>query len=114
MIIGIPVTGNIPSGPGEAEEVVLLDSETGREIERYENPALTATSGRGIAMIRSLMERKVEVIVVDGIGEHAFQVARRNLKVLGGQGLTLDQIVQSVQKGTLTELAEPNHGMHSN
>ncbi|MCL4336812.1 MAG: hypothetical protein M1129_00715 [Candidatus Thermoplasmatota archaeon] len=113
MIIGIPVTGNMPSGPGEAQEVVLFDTSTGLEIDRYENPALTATSGRGIAMIRSLLERRVEAMVVSGIGQHAFEVARRTLKVLNGEGLTLEQIVQEARKGALHEITEPNHGMHS-
>ncbi len=113
MIIGIPVSGNMPSGPGEAREVVLFDTSSGKELDRYENPALTATSGKGIAMIRSLLERKVEAMVVSGIGQHAFEVARRTLKVLNGEGLTLDQIVQGAGKGTLHELTEPTHGMHS-
>ena len=113
MIIGIPVTGNMPSGPGEAQEVVVYDTSTGKELDRYENPALTATSGKGIAMIRSLLERKVEAMVVSGIGQHAFEVARRTLKVLNGEGLTLDQIVQGAGRGTLHELHEPTHGMHS-
>ncbi len=109
MIIAVPVSGNQPSGPGEAEEVLIFDTLAGKEIERYENPALTATSGRGIAMIRSILERKAEALVVSGIGQHAFDVARRNLKVLNGAGLTLEQIIQGATKGTLSELSAPNH-----
>jgi predicted Fe-Mo cluster-binding NifX family protein len=104
---------NMLSGPGEAQEVLVFDTSTGRELDRYENPAPTATSGRGIAMIRSLLERKAEAIVVSGIGQHAFEVARRTLKVLNGEGLTLGQIVQEAAKGTLPELTEPSHSMHS-
>ncbi len=109
MIIAVPVNGNQPSGPGEALEVVLIDTASGMEVERYQNPALTATSGRGIAMIRSVMERKADALVVEGIGQHAFEVARRNLKVFNGAGLTLEQIVQGVAKGTLHELGAPSH-----
>lgn len=112
MIIGVPVTGNKPSGPGEAEEVVLLDTASGKEVERYQNPALTATSGRGIAMIRSLLERKVEAMVVAGIGEHAFEVARRTLRVMSGEGLTLEEIMQKARDGSLHDLTGPNHGEH--
>lgn len=109
MIIAVPVTGNQPSGPGEAMEVVLYDTSTGMEVERYQNPALTATSGRGIAMIRSVMERKADALVVGGIGQHAFEVARRNIRVLNGAGLTLEQIIHSAANGSLHELSAPNH-----
>ncbi len=109
MIIAVPVSGNQPSGPGEAKEVLIFDTASGKEIERYENPALTATSGRGIAMVRSVMERKAEALVVGGIGQHSYEVARRNLKVLNGAGLTLEQIVQKASDGSLQELTGPNH-----
>lgn len=109
MIIAVPVTGNQPSGPGEAMEVVLFDTDSRREIERYENPALTASSGRGIAMIRSVMERKADALVVGGIGQHAFEVARRNIRVLNGAGMSLEEILNGASSGTLAELSAPNH-----
>lgn len=113
MIIAVPVTDNMPSGPGEAMEIVIIDTDSSQERERYENPALTAVSGRGIAMLRSAMERNVEALVVGGIGQHAFEVARRNMKIFDGKGLTLDELSEKIKNGELKELTSFNHSHHS-
>lgn len=114
MKIGIPVTGDRASGPGEAMEVVIVDTSTGQELERYENPALTATSARGIMMVRSVVDRGAEALVVGGIGQHALDYARQKLKVMGAVDMTVPEIVRALNSGKLVELHHPNHeGHHS-
>lgn len=112
MKIAVPVTGNEPSGPGEAEEVVIIETSTGEVVERYPNPALTATSARGITMLMSAIERNAEVLVVAGIGQHAIDFARTRIRILGGAGLTIDEIVKAAKNGQLKELTEANHMGH--
>lgn len=112
MIIAIPVTGTHASGPGEAQQIVLIDTSEGKEIERYENPALTAMSGRGIAMLNSVIQRKVDALVVGGIGEHAMSYAKGRVKVLNGSGLTLQEITEKASKNSLPEMTEANHSGH--
>lgn len=112
MIIAVPVTGNQPSGPGEAEEIVVFDAENGTEIERYANPALTATSARGIAMLRSVMDRKVDALVVSGIGEHAMNYAKGRLSILSGAGLSLEEVLKQASENSLKEMTEATHMGH--
>lgn len=112
MIIAVPVKGNITSGPGEASEIAIVDTSKGKVIERYPNPALTATSGRGIAMVRSALDRKAEALVVGGIGEHALSFAMRYLKVFNGSGVTLDELTGENGLENLPELLQATHGGH--
>ncbi len=113
MIIAVPVRGNITSGPGEAEEIAIIDTREGKVIERYENPALTATSARGVVMVRSALERNSEGLVVGGIGEHALTYAASRMKVYDGSGLTLDDLTKPSIEKSLKELLQATHtGSH--
>lgn len=112
MIIAVPVKENMTSGPGEAEEIAIIDTTQGRVTERYQNPALTATSARGISMVQSALERKADALVVGGIGEHALSYAMKHLKVYNGSGVTLDELSKESDLENLTELLQATHGGH--
>ena len=113
MILAVPVKGNITSGPGEAEEIAIVDTAVGKVSDRYPNPALTATSARGIAMVRSALDRRAEGLVVGGIGEHALTYAMGRMKVYNGSGLTLDDLTKPSSENNLTELLQATHtGSH--
>lgn len=112
MILAVPVKGNMASGPGEADEIAIVDTDEGKITERYSNPALTAVSGRGIAMIRSAIERKADALVVGGIGEHALTYAKGRMKVYNGSGISLDDLVRQSSEKDLDELLEPTHTGH--
>ncbi len=113
MILAVPVKGNMTSGPGEAEEIAIVDTAEGKVTERYSNPALTATSARGIVMVRSAIDRKAEGLVVGGIGEHALSYAISRMKVYNGSGLTLDDLAKPSSEKSLTELLQATHtGSH--
>lgn len=113
MLIAIPVTGDNISGPGEASEILILDSDDGYSVkERYENPALTASSARGISMIQSAAARNASVMVVAHIGAHAFGFIQGRMKIYSGLGMNVQEAVSRLKKGELTELTEemPGHG----
>ncbi len=112
MIVAVPVKGNMTSGPGEAEEIAIVDTNLGRVTERYPNPALTAASARGIAMVRSAIDRKAEALVVGGIGEHALSYAMKHLKVFNGSGVALDEISGEPGIDNLPQLLQATHGGH--
>lgn len=114
MKIAIPVMHGLVGGPGESEEIIILDSENGySRVETYENPALTAVSARGISMLKSVLDRDVEVLVVGHIGEHAFSYARNRLKLYSATGMHVEEAIEEFKSGKLHELNEPHHGSHS-
>ncbi|MHB1708145.1 MAG: NifB/NifX family molybdenum-iron cluster-binding protein [Thermoplasmataceae archaeon] len=98
------------SGPGEGLEVRIYD--TGKEtklLDTYENPALKATSARGIWMLRSAMDRGAEAMIVSGAGAHAFTFAKGKLKIYLGAGLSVAEAISSFMNGKLSELTAPTH-----
>ncbi len=113
MLIAIPVSGNQISGPGEAKEILIMDSENNYSIiERYENPALTATSAPGLRMIQSLIERKVLALIVAHIGAHAFELAHKKLSIYNSDGQSIDAAVSAYRSGRLQEATAELPGHH--
>ena len=113
MLIAVPVSNNVVSGPGEAEEILILDSEKGYSIaERFANPALEPGASPGIRMIRSIIERKVSVLLVGHIGMHAFSYARNRLSIYPCTGMRWEDAVNAYRSGMLRELENPLPGDH--
>lgn len=110
MRIAVPVTEGIVDGPGEGEEVFIFETGSNPELlEKYPNPALTATSARGIWMLRSAMDRDVDTMIVSGIGQHAFTAVKGSIKFYHADGVAVDDAVKMMVDGKLKELTEPNH-----
>ena len=107
MIIAIPVTDEKVSGPGEAEEILLLDTERNYSVtERFENPALTALNARGIRMLQSVISKNATSIIVAHIGSHAFKFVNGKVRIYTAAGLSVAEAVSKFQAGTLSELKE--------
>ena len=68
--VGIPVNGSNVSGPGEGTEIHIFEVENTKYklVESYENPAIKATSTRGIHMLKSVLSKNVNAIIVSEIG----------------------------------------------
>lgn len=113
MRFAIAATGDKISGPGEATEIIIYNLEKNASLEEiYENPALTATSARGISMLKSVIDKGVEALVISGIGEHAFNYASGRLNLLNGRGMTTDEAVQKISKDGMKPIKSATHGMH--
>lgn len=114
MKFAVAVTSGTVSGPGEAMEIRVYDTESqSNPVEIYENPALTATTARGISMLKSVIDRGVTRLVISGIGDHAMQYAKGRLELLGAPGMTVDQVLELVDKGELGEITgATHHGSH--
>ncbi len=112
MKFAIAATGDKVSGPGEATEILVYSLEdTSELLEIYENPAHKATSARGIAMLRSVLDRGVEKLVISGIGEHAFKYASGKVVLLNGRGMSTDQILRAMSEGTLKPINGSTHSL---
>jgi len=110
MKIAIPVTDNMVSGPGEGLELRIYDTEKEiKLLDTYENPALTATSARGIWMLRSAIDRGAGAIILSGAGAPAFTFTKGKLKIYLGAGLSVDDALSSFRDGKLSELTTPTH-----
>ncbi len=113
MRIAIPATREMVSGPGEADEVVIYESEPVPAIvERFVNPALTAISAPGIQMLRSAIERKSKALIVAEIGPHAFDYARGRIDLYNGSGLSAEEAVKKLISGNLQKMSEASHPLH--
>lgn len=113
MKFAIAASGDRVSGPGEATEIIIYTLDQNANLDEiYENPALTATSARGISMLKSVIDRGVETLIISGIGEHAFSYASGRVKLLNGRGMSTDQAVMEMSNGGLKPLRSATHGMH--
>lgn len=111
MKIAIPVEHGLIGGPGESSEILILDSDSDNAIvEKYENPALTASSARGISMINSVLDRGAEVLILGHIGQHAFSYAASRLKIYSATDMDVETAIREFKEGRLQILKEALHG----
>jgi len=110
MRFAIAVSGIKVSGPGEAGEILVYDmDESSKLLESYENPALTVMTARGIAMIKSVIDKGVEKLVISGIGDHAFEYAAGRIELLNGHGMSRDEVLAKILKGELEQVKVASH-----
>lgn len=109
MKLAIAVEKGMVSGPGEAEEIRIYDTENSQQLESYPNPALTANSARGILMLKSIVDRGVTSVIVSGIGAHAFSYTTGRIKLFKGEGLSVEEALKSFINGNMTELSVATH-----
>lgn len=110
MKFAIAVTGDRVSGPGEAEEILVYElGKSATLIESYDNPALKAISARGISMIKSVVDKGVEKLIISGIGDHALQYAKGKVELLSGKGLSKDLVISGIMKNSLPGIGKATH-----
>jgi predicted Fe-Mo cluster-binding NifX family protein len=110
MKIALPETDGIVSGPGEAKIIRIYETEPSISLlEQYENPALTAPSARGIWMLRSALDRGASIIIVSGIGSHAFDFLEGKGDLYIAAGMGIEEAVENFKSGKLPKLEHPNH-----
>lgn len=110
MKVAVAVTGNRVSGPGEALEIAVYSAEDEPVLlERYQNPASTATTARGIVMLQSVVSRGIEKLIISGLGGHAMQYASGRLELLNGAGMTLESALQNFKEDGLAKIEEATH-----
>ncbi|WP_054853806.1 NifB/NifX family molybdenum-iron cluster-binding protein [Vulcanisaeta distributa] len=115
MRIAISVSNGFVSGPGEGDEVWIVevrDNGTYEVIERYENPAKYAQQVRGIFMLRSILERGVDTVILSEIGPPGYRWAvGKGIKIYIFEG-HVDDAIKAFINGELTEAQGPTHEEH--
>ena len=114
MKIAISVSGGYVSGPGEGDEVWIVDVHGSSYdiVERFENPAKYATRARGIYMLRSAMERDANAVILSEIGPPGFRWAvQEGISVFIFNGKVEDAIKAFIN-GELSKAVGPTHDEH--
>ncbi|AWR96394.1 diguanylate cyclase [Acidianus sulfidivorans JP7] len=114
MKVAIPVTNGIVDGPGEGEEVHIYEISDNKInlVEKYENPALKATAARGAHMLKSVLDRGVNAVIVAEIGPPGVRLLRGKVKIYLGEGMREEEALEKLIKGELKETDKPTHGEH--
>ncbi|MCL5793474.1 MAG: hypothetical protein M1138_01385, partial [Candidatus Thermoplasmatota archaeon] len=87
MKVAVVETNLIVEGPGEGQTVQIYETDPApRVVEEYQNPALTATTTRGIWMLKSAMEKGATAIVVAEAGSPAFNFTKGKAVLYSGAG----------------------------
>ncbi len=115
MKIAISVSNGYVAGPGEGDEVWIVDAKADGSyevIDRYENPARYAQQVRGVFMLRSVLERGVNTVILSEIGPPGYRWAVANgIKVYIFNGSVGDAI-RAFINGKLQEASGPTHAEH--
>lgn len=109
MKLAIAVDRGMISGPGEAEEIRIYNTDNNELVESYTNPALTAKSAKGIMMLKSIVDRGVTSVIVSGVGAHAFTYTNGRIKLYLGEGLKVEEGLSNFINGKLNELTVATH-----
>lgn len=109
MIIGIPSTGKALSSSfaqnfGRCPFFIIYDTDTQEIKMSYANDAQSAAGGAGIQASQSLINNKVEVVIVPQVGPNAWNVLKgANVRIFSGiRGSVQDNII-AFETGELTE-----------
>jgi len=114
MKVAIPVTNGKVDGPGEGLEVYIYEIKDGeaRLIEKYENPALRATTSRGIHMLKSALDRGINAVIVAEIGPPGVRLLKGKVKIYLAEGLDVKEALDKLIRGELMETDRPTHEQH--
>lgn len=103
MKIAISVSDGLVSGPGEGDEVWIVDIKDDGSYEvvkRYENPAKYAQQVRGIFMLRSVLDHGVNTVILSEIGPPGYRWAiEKGIKIYVFEGRVEDAIKAFIEVG---------------
>ncbi|MGC8949042.1 MAG: NifB/NifX family molybdenum-iron cluster-binding protein [Thermoprotei archaeon] len=114
MKVAVPVTNGYVSGPGEGLEVHVYEIEGNiiKFLEKYANPASKAITAKGIYMIRSILERNVNAIIVTEIGQHGFKMLSGKVTVYLAPQIRVEDALSKLIKNELQMIDKPIHEHH--
>lgn len=110
MKVAVVETNLIIEGPGEGQTVQIYETEPALKlVEEYQNPALKATTTRGIWMLKSVMEKGATAIVVAEAGSPAFNFTKGKAVLYSGAGMKVDAAIKALVDGKLPKMDGPTH-----
>lgn len=98
---------------GRCQCLVLVNQENG-QCEYIPNPGVGSSGGAGIQTAQSLVDRRVETVLVGHIGPKAMAVFQRaGIKVFGDITGTVQESIELYRQGKLPQLNEANSVAHA-
>lgn len=109
--VGIPVNGSNVSGPGEGTEIHIFEVENTKYklVESYENPAIKATSTRGIHMLKSVLSKNVNAIIVSEIGAPGVNFLKNKIKIYYANNMNENEAMEFYINSKLEEITIATH-----
>ncbi|MCY0860143.1 MAG: diguanylate cyclase [Sulfolobaceae archaeon] len=110
MKVAIASTNGMVSGPGEAEEVHIyeINGSDIKLLDSYENPAKYKEYARGVYMLRSVMDKEVDAVVLSEIGGPGFRYVAGKIKVYIFEG-SENEALKKLMNNELVEAKAPTH-----
>ncbi|MGE9811030.1 NifB/NifX family molybdenum-iron cluster-binding protein [Ferroplasma acidiphilum] len=109
--VGLPVNGSNVSGPGEGAEIHIFEVEHTKYklVESYENPAIKATTTRGIHMLKSVLSKHVDAIIVSEIGAPGVNFLKNKIKIYYANNMNENEAMEFYINSKLEEIAIATH-----
>ncbi len=114
MKVALPVTDNNITGPGEAMEVHIYEIANNeyKLIIKYENPALKATMTRGIYMLKSIIDKNVDALIVTEIGEPGVRFLKNKIKICYSGDYNEENSIKYFMENKLKEINIENKKLY--
>ena len=115
MRVAIPVSNGYVDSPGEGLEIYIYEVERDeiRLLEKYENPALKVSSERGVRMIKSILDRGVDAVIVSEIGEHGIRILlAKKITVYLAPNMRVEEALSKLIRNELPITDKPTHHHH--
>jgi len=97
---------------GRCAYLIFYDTDTG-DWEAVPNANMDASGGAGIRTAQSVVDRGVEAVVTGNIGPNAMQVLSGQVKVYTGFFGTVEEAVQALKAGGMTDTSSPTVKDHA-
>jgi predicted Fe-Mo cluster-binding NifX family protein len=97
---------------GRCNYYVFVDTESG-DVEVQENEAATSDSGAGIQAAQFVVEQGADAVISGQLGPNAYQVLNAgDLKLYQASGMSVQEAVDALEAGTLTEMGDATGPAH--
>ncbi len=109
---GPDLKGNVDPRFGRCAYFIFYDTDTG-EWEAVSNANREAAGGAGIRTAQSVVDRGVEAVITGNIGPNAMQVLSGQVKVYTGFFGPIEEALQAVKAGGLSDTTNPTVKDHA-
>ncbi|KAA8923007.1 NifB/NifX family molybdenum-iron cluster-binding protein [Thermoplasma sp.] len=111
MKFAVAVSDGKVNGPGESEEIHIYESDGGniKLVEKYSNPAMDATTARGVFMLKSALEHGANAVVLSEIGSPGFNYLKGRMDVFIVPEIPVTDALKLILDGKIGPATAPTH-----
>lgn len=109
---GPDVKGNVDPRFGRCAYFIFYDTDTG-DWEAVPNANRDASGGAGIRTAQSVVDKGVEAVITGNIGPNAMQVLSGQVKVYTGFFGSIEEALQALKAGGLSDTSSPTVKDHA-